>query len=391
MLMVKRPLAFLIAFSLAVAALGATEWALARFLPFNDPFARFKVEDRGSAYVPSAHQPNYSLRITPEEDLPGVRGASLFTTNNLGFRGPTLVRPKPKEEYRIVMIGGSTTECMVVDDGVAPHRILEEALAGKLPGRTIRVYNAGKAGDKSYDHIALLAHRVVHLQPDLITVLVGANDLRAAMMGADYLHMGEAGGFKYSLGVLLKFAATEFQIPRRLYALLHNVKGKTERERLEEVQLLTDYREKASLKTGHPVSEAAPRTDLVPYRNNLATLVGIARAHGIQLVFVTQATTWNSQIDPSTVNWHWMTLVDGVLYREDRLDLAMESYNDEMRTISAQQAVPVFDLARVAPKSLEFFYDDEHFNTKGAAMFGARLADFIATRVWPRTPPAWHP
>ncbi len=369
-----------------VVMLVVTEWTLARVLPFSDPFARFKVEDRGSAYVPSAHQPNSSLRIVAEEGLPGVEGSSLFSTNNLGFRGPDLTQPKPPGEYRIVMVGGSTTECMMIGDGVAPDRILQDTLTATLPGRTVRVYNAGKAGDKSYDHIALLAHRIVHLQPDMITVFAGVNDLRAAMQGADYLFMQEGTATKYALNTLLKFAATEFQIPRRMYAAMHRIDGKTERERLEQIQVVTDYREKAALKNGRPVSDAMPRTDLSPYRDNLLTLAGIARVHGIQLVLVTQASTWNSAVDPRVVDWHWFTYVGGVLYREDLLDRALESYNGVMRTVATETDVPVFDLARTVPKSLEFFYDDVHFNVKGAALFGARLAELIVARGLIRSP-----
>jgi hypothetical protein len=96
---------------------------------------------------------------------------------------------------------------------------------------------------------------------------------------------------------------------------------------------------------------------------------------------MTQATTWNSKVDPEAEKWHWMGLAfDEQTYREDLLDDALESYNDVVRQVGAQDQVPVLDLARSIPKSLEFFYDDCHFNLKGAQQVASLLSDLIVQR-----------
>lgn len=357
-------------------ALVLAEVVLARWFPFRDPFARFKGEDRAAAYIPSAHEPNYGLTTTAEPGLPGVRGSNRFTTNALGFRGDRLALPKPREELRVFLVGGSTMECLVLDDSQSIERVLQNALRGTVPGRTVRVYNAAKSGDKSYDHLAMLAHRIAHLEPDVIVVFAGLNDLRAAVYNVDYLHMHEGEATKYSLVTLMKFASTEFQIPRRLYAALHGLQP-TERERLERITLLTDYREKASLQAKYPVSHAPPRIDPIPYATNLRSMVGVARTNRARLAFMTQASTWNSGIDPKVREWHWLRYLNGVHYGEDVMDRALETYNDAMRRVAAETATSVLDLPRALPKSLEFFYDDAHFNVNGARATGLMLADFL--------------
>jgi lysophospholipase L1-like esterase len=95
------------------------------------------------------------------------------------------------------------------------------------------------------------------------------------------------------------------------------------------------------------------------------------------MILITQQTTWNSSIDPEAQNWHWQLFRDGVTYREDYMDEALESLNDAMRQIALEHAVPLYDLAKVMPKSLEYFYDDVHFNVKGARTAGTHLAAFI--------------
>jgi hypothetical protein len=356
-----------------LVTLAAAELCLARFLPFPDPFARFKTDDRGSSYVPSAHPPGYALTIIPEAGLPGVSATVLFTTNTLGFRGGEILRPKPRDEFRVFLVGGSTAECMVLGDAEALHGVLERRLRERAPGRRVRVYNAAKSGDKSYDHVALVTQRLVHLQPDLVLVLAGVNDLRAAVYGTDYLHLAGSRAVAYSLGTLTKFAATEFQLPRRLYALLHR---RTERERLEEVNMVTDYRAKVALATGRPSTDQPPRTDLPPYESHLRTLAGTGKAHGFGVVFVTQATAWNSP-ERDAARWHWLSYLNGLRYREDLLDAALEEYNGVMRRLGAEGQASVFDLVEALPKSREVFYDDVHFTGAGARKAGTLLAGFL--------------
>jgi hypothetical protein len=92
---------------------------------------------------------------------------------------------------------------------------------------------------------------------------------------------------------------------------------------------------------------------------------------------MTQQSTWNSPVDPEARKWHWMRYRGGVTYREDLMDAALESLNDAMRSVAADFDVPLFDLASAVPKSLDYFYDDCHFNTAGADTVGHLLATFL--------------
>ena len=48
--------------------------------------------------------------------------------------------------------------------------------------------------------------------------------------------------------------------------------------------------------------------------------------------------------------------------------------------MGVEESVPVYDLARALPKSLEYFYDDCHFNTAGALATGKGLAAFLVSQ-----------
>jgi len=376
---VKKYLGLMISTGTLLVSISIGEVFLRLFAPIPDPYEAFKTP---SHYIPSQFPKHFRLVIEAEEGLPGVQGKNVFSTNNMGFRGDDLARPKPDQEVRIFLVGGSTTECMNLDDSQALNQVLQDELTRSIPhGTSVKVYNAGKAGDRSYDHVAMIVHRIVHLQPDLIVVFAGFNDLNASIKNADYLHY-RANGYevKLALPMLVKLLGTEFELGKRLYYLLGSLTGKTDKQIFEEIPVKTNYWEKVKVRMSVPISNTIPRTDLVAYRNNLTTIAGVARVHGVRLVFMTQPSSWNSSIDPSIKNWHWMLHRAGTTYSETAMETALTSFNKVMGEVAAEQGIPLVDLVNSIPKSTEFFIDDVHFNVKGAHAVGTQVASFILSK-----------
>lgn len=374
----RRPSGPLIAGVSLAFSLIAVEAALKTFFPYPDPFAADKTKSVVN-YIPSYYPEHFRMKTYVEEGLPGVQGTTAFSINNKGFRGDTLRDPKPADELRVFVVGGSTTECRVLDDSQDLCRVLQTELIQHFSGRSnIKVYNAGKSGDKTYDHVAMISQRIVHLQPDLIVLFAGINDLIASINGVDYLHYDAEQPEQQSLGPLLEYAATEFQIPRRVFAAINKFSHKSNRELFQEIEKRTKYRRLARGRKEMPVSNDPPRVDLAHYRENLSTIIGMAKANRVPLALMTQASTWNSKIDAAAADWHWMGLAfEKETYQEDKLDEALELYNDVMRRLAANSRVALLDLPKLMPKSLEFFYDDCHFNVKGAETTASLLADFL--------------
>jgi lysophospholipase L1-like esterase len=382
----KRFSGVLIATIALALSFTVAELSLRALAPVPDPYDKYKHSSQLNPYIRFEFPANYRLETQAEEGLPGVQGHNLFTTNNMGFRGDFITRPKPPREFRIFMVGGSTTECLYLDDSNALNSILQKALREHTSADIdVKVYGTGQSGQCIDDHISMIVHRLVHLEPDMLVVFCGINDLTKSIFHYDYAHYEKATARKKY--PLLMFVSTEFQIPRRLYYLAKQLFS-TDRQTLEEITGKSAYRKKIELRKSVPESNERPRTDVDSYGKNLKTIIGVARAHSIRLVFITQQTTWNSSVDPEAKKWHWMRYRDGKTYREDLMDEALESFNNAMRQLGLEHSVPVYDLARQMPKSLEFFYDDVHFNVKGAQTAGKGLASFILEKnVIPNTLP----
>ncbi len=340
----KVPAGPVIAVCMTLVLLIGAELALGWLAPMPDPYA---ARRQLPGYVPSAHAPNQVYKIAIEADLPGVEPVHAerineFTTNNLGFRGDTLERPKPAGEIRIFTVGRSTMECIALDDSRDPSRLLQQSLNGNSADARVRVYNAGKSGDRTYDHLAMVSQRIVHLQPDVVVVFTGLNDLMAGLFSVDYLHLQPA---HIDRGQLLSFLAAESQLFRRLHSAARRFRRRSAREIQETIEFETNYAEKAELQRSFEAAANPPRIDLESYATNLRSILAASRAAGARVVFMTQATTWDSDVDPEAQAWHWMRLRLNGTYPEDVMDAALEQYNDVMRDLAQQQSVELADLA----------------------------------------------
>lgn len=351
---------------------GAAEIGLWFLVPVPDPYQPPATQSAGDGVLRMEYPRDYAARIVVSETLPGLGGEGSFTTNSYGFRGGALAMPKAATEFRVFLVGGSTVECFYIDDGDELGAVIERRLSiHAAPDAAIHLYNVGLSGAASDDHISMIAQRLIHLEPDLIVVMCGINDLLRSMRGFDYLHYPRP----VRKIAWWRFCA-RFQIGRRLIYLKQRVQP--EPRRLQEARTLTSrYGRLVKLQQATPETEAPPLTNIAPYRHNLETIAGIARSHRVGLVFVTHPHTWNSQTDPEIAKYHWMRLIGESTYNEVLMDAAMESMNLTMIEVARDHAIPLYDLVTDIEKSTDFFYDDCHFNTNGVREAASGLSDFL--------------
>ncbi|MGI9302865.1 MAG: SGNH/GDSL hydrolase family protein [Gammaproteobacteria bacterium] len=133
--------------------------------------------ERGKALPPLAERNLYQQEdpVLGYSLMPGY-SAKGIEINSLGFRGAEIERRKPPNTFRIVSIGDSTTFGLAGAQCPYPAQ-LQQLLAERSATKRVEVINGGVEGYNSVSALRLLEHRVAELQPDLITVFVGWNDI----------------------------------------------------------------------------------------------------------------------------------------------------------------------------------------------------------------------
>ncbi|MBM4301269.1 MAG: hypothetical protein FJ121_07025 [Deltaproteobacteria bacterium] len=353
----------------------AIVFAAEKFLEFNNHrhgiFLEAEVERR---YVRlKEYRPGTRLLLAfPRNHLPYTD--NVFTKqyrveiDNNGFIAPSRKHDRPDKV--IVFLGGSTTECMFVDeDHRFPYvagQILEQAT-----GARINSYNGGMSGSNTLNAIDILINKVIPLKPDVVVFLENINDLSTLRYEGTYWNQRTARSPLETLkkrqlvGKLLK----EIFIPHLNHAyrnLRKTLSGQEEDEfagargktlTIDRVKMVQDF--------------AAA----------LQTIVCTCKAWGIAPVLMTQANRITDHPDPVVAAYISRDGRDrGISYQ--KFKEMYDAFNDTIRDVGRKNQVMVIDLAREVPADKKYLYDLVHFNDAGsqlaAGIIAARLKGVIA-------------
>jgi hypothetical protein len=97
----------------------------------------------------------WTVRAAPDM-IPGVFGINHFRANEFGIRGAAF--GDERTEYRILAVGGSATECVILDDTKAWPYLLGVDVGRTADGRRVWVGNVGRSGATSRDNVLHLKY-----------------------------------------------------------------------------------------------------------------------------------------------------------------------------------------------------------------------------------------
>ena len=162
-------------FGLAVSASAPEPF----FLPLTPPPGE---ASRAYVFIPSEPVADWGLGDDNQWERPFfiyrkhvTFGDGRLRTNNFGFRDDDVVVPKPEGVFRIVCVGGSTTEEGDTNAVTYPN-LLERKLNARFPGHVFDVVNCGVTGINSLKE-KLRMPGYLALEPDLIVYYNGVNDI----------------------------------------------------------------------------------------------------------------------------------------------------------------------------------------------------------------------
>jgi lysophospholipase L1-like esterase len=306
--------------------------------------------------------------------IPGVSPKVTFTVNTLGLRGP--MPPQEGKVYRIITIGGSTTECIVQNDAQEwPHLLMVE-LNQRQRALPVWVGNAGVSALTTVDHASCLRRLPVLRQADLLIFLIGLNDLQAALLfdGAPTQEVLEEraelfaehapAGVSHKAGLLRR---------SWLLALVRNP--------LQHLsQVIFTWQSERAAEPVLPLPDL--RLALEEYAQRVRTLEQLCRQYRRRCVFLTQPTIWRAGMSAAEQSRLWLGGVGdhgvarGYVSIPD-LGRAMAAYNQVLLAVCREDQLECYDMAAAIPKDTSAFFDDSHYNDNGTRL----VADYLAERL----------
>lgn len=295
---------------------------------------------------------NVKKRIVIEPKIEGLDSSINYSVNSLGFRG----EEKPDNaNYSIITVGGSTTECSLLDDKKTWTAQLGIKLKEIQPNLWIN--NAGLDGATTYGHNILLDDYILKLKPNMVIFLVGVNDRgKSDFKNEDGILINR----RESIIRKLVKSSEVANLANNLYLMYktHNVNiGHKVNNRLKETDIdiiIKDSSTLAVLKKPH-------LKNLEDYNKRISMLADKCLSKNITPVFVTQPLIYGGE------GW-----------------AIMEFYNKEVINICNEKSINYIDLANLLSKNPKYFYDEMHYTNEGASAVAdhiySKLTTFIQTK-----------
>lgn len=373
-----------------LAKFGAVLFGIAFAFLLAEAYVRLTYFDEAYILI----QPDMKLQFTPLEGImPGVEGTSFFTTDHHGIRTTEPYDTLSEETYKILTIGGSTTEVLYLDDSETWQSRIQAL--GRADGRDVWVGSVGRAGDKAVEHYFALRYFVPQYKFDLVIMMIGINDVALVLRNPESERHINAMSIPYVLDHPNEQALIFDSFYKAPY---HRISAKTgiaaydyfvreiepliwrEESVFVEDQVGSHYQLRRDLwQKSPPVLDELPAVfepSLATYRENLEWIIEEAARQGIPLVLVNQPTAWSADMPPEFEQYLWLIQYGDRLKSIARYTLpvmieAMARYNAVMAQVCAEHAeITCVDLASQMNGDTTFFYDDVHFNEAGARRVG---------------------
>ncbi len=297
-----------------------------------------------------------------------VQKPYVIRVDRQGFIMPSKVHDRP--DLTIAFLGGSTTECVYVDEANRFPYLVGRLLEGQTHLK-VNSYNAGRSGNNTLHCLNILLNKVVNLKPDIVVLMENINDLAILMYEKTYWNTNPS---RSPIQERLPAFKTVGQDLRQTFYLVRDL---TIPNLSRELKKIFAFRGKTKGDEFHKVrgQKITIDQDLLvrEFSLNLQTFINICRARGITPVLMTQASRLTGNPDPLIKKMMGsLEAGQGITYAEFKG--AFDRLNQAIRDVGAKNQVLVIDLAREIPPVKENICDVAHFNDRGSRLVAARIA-----------------
>lgn len=322
--------------------------------------------------------------------MPGVSGESRFYVNSSGIRGEEFAS---SQKYRILTLGGSTTECLYLDGEKTWQGILHRKLNG-LNLFNVWVGNAGSSGKTTRDNIMHMKYLLPQYPKiDTIIVLAGVNDLSLRLeMGKDYdpYFLNRPGSEQKQIEHA--FYLHPFMKRRNpfentaIYKLVRKARYLFLKRREVEDEAGKWYIEKRKERknASEIINELPDLTgSLDEYGKNIDRMIDLARDRSVRMIFLTQPFMWRQDLNQNEKDlclWGRAGQNSTKYYSFEALISGLERYNDKLIEVCKARGVEFIDMSKYMSGDASFFYDDVHFNEKGSARVAEIIFEYLKAR-----------
>lgn len=285
----------------------------------------------------------------------------LTSHNSLGYRNDEFSVEKQNGVFRIVALGGSSTYDVSIEDNAAIFTAqLERVLREDYGYQDVQIINAGVPGYNSWEILVNLEFRVLDLDPDLVIIYEGTNDVHARLVEPSAYRGDDLGRRQawqtppvvlWEHSALLRILSRMMNITRQV-SIDDFVSSPTYLSWPYEYRLAEENLDPSAVLKDNPP---------VYFRRNLENMIAVAKAHDFTIMLST---------------WAYSPYLHDYA-SQDYYQQGFQENNNVVKDVAADQHVPLFDFATVMPQEKIYWADGRHVNEAGALVKAELFAEFI--------------
>ncbi|MDA2920095.1 SGNH/GDSL hydrolase family protein [Desulfobacterota bacterium AH_259_B03_O07] len=253
-------------------------------------------------------------------------------------------------------LGGSSTYTIEVDDNEKMFTAqLEKILKDKYGYENVEVMNAGVGGYNSWESLIKLQFRVLDIDPDLLIIYHGTNDVNARLVIPD-VYSGDNSGRRKQWEpppIPLIEYSTLLRIISRKLRLTHQVGVWSFVDTENYLGPKVENRDPMELLKENPPEY---------FRRNLNNMIAIAKANNVKIMFAT---------------WAHSPYFDGDYASLPFQQIGIRENNDVVREVAIKNNIPIFEFADQMPRDKKYWTDGRHVNEEGALIKAELFANYI--------------
>jgi lysophospholipase L1-like esterase len=305
----------------------------------------------------STYTPHHYLNYYGTPNYRSPDGLNIH--NSLGFRGPEIQMPKPKNIFRVAILGGSSVyETAIRDWKKDSARQLEKELQKKYQNYKIEVINAGLGGWNSWEDLINFEFKVLDIEPDLIIIYEGTNDVHTRLVNPSFYKSDNSGKRKQ-----WEPKPIPFIYHSALFRLLRNINPLGHIGSFVDVPtVVSDIKEEGFIdKLNGTAMETLEKNKPIYFERNLRNMVAIAKEHKIKVLLSTWA--HNNQFNDYASRPYY--------------EMGFAQNNEVVKKVGLSHNIPVYDFAAEMSQDKKYWADGRHVNEEGAVLKGELFANFI--------------
>lgn len=308
------------------------------------------------------------LAFTPHPYLtyyprPGYQKGLTFH-NALGYRNDEFPLEKPEGVYRIVVLGGSSTyDVRIADNAQTFTAQLEKLMREKYGYQRVEVINAGVPGYNSWEILVNLEFRVLDLDPDLVIIYEGTNDVHARLVDPSAYRGDDLG--RRQAWQAPPVALWEHSALLRIVGRGMNFARQVSVDDFVSSPTYFSWPFESRLSGGDAQAmEILRQNPPIYFQRNLENMIAVANEHDVKIMLATWA--YSPELNDYAAKGYYQQ--------------GFEENNRVVMEVANSHDVPLFDFAGVMPQDSRYWADGRHSNEAGALLKATLFAEFIHTQ-----------